>query len=192
MSQRKTYYEFSGVSPGATSDEIDDKFRDLARKYRAEDVVNRPDAQNLWRHISQAYKVLNDPVRRAEYDQTLSKLAPPPAAPIRPQPATPAPAPRRSPLSSPLELPAMGRLLSQAEGDAFAEAGQWAEALAAYRSALGRQPNPPLQAKIARMEEQLGRRNSPAPQQALRDNEPPASERTPFWRRLLGRAGSTV
>ncbi|MEE8715526.1 MAG: DnaJ C-terminal domain-containing protein [Coriobacteriales bacterium] len=67
MSNEKNLYEVLGVSQNATTDEINKAFRKLAVKYH-------PDAggdAEKFKQISQAYDVLSDSKKRAEYDQAL-------------------------------------------------------------------------------------------------------------------------
>jgi DnaJ-class molecular chaperone len=59
------HYETLGVDQGASTDEIKKAYRNLAR-------VNHPDKggdAEKFKEIGQAYEVLNDPDRRARYDQ---------------------------------------------------------------------------------------------------------------------------
>jgi len=59
------HYETLGVKQGASVDEIRKAYRNLAR-------VNHPDKggdAEKFKEIGQAYEVLNDPDRRARYDQ---------------------------------------------------------------------------------------------------------------------------
>ncbi len=67
MAQQKTLYEILGVSQDATDEQIKKAFRSLA-------VKHHPDAggsEEEFKQISQAYEVLSDPKKRAEYDQAL-------------------------------------------------------------------------------------------------------------------------
>ena len=67
MAQEKTLYEVLGVSQNASEDEIKKAFRTLA-------VKHHPDAggdEETFKQISQAYEVLSDSKKRAEYDQAL-------------------------------------------------------------------------------------------------------------------------
>ena len=62
------YYKILGVSKGANSDEIKKAYRRLARKYHP-DVSDRPDAEQLFKDLGEAYAVLKDPEKRAAYDE---------------------------------------------------------------------------------------------------------------------------
>lgn len=67
MASEKNLYEILGVSQDASTDEINKAFRKLAVKYH-------PDAggdAEKFKKISQAYDVLSDSKKRAEYDQAL-------------------------------------------------------------------------------------------------------------------------
>lgn len=67
MPSEKTLYEILGVPKNASEDEIKKAFRSLA-------VKHHPDAggdEETFKKISQAYEVLSDPKKRAEYDQAL-------------------------------------------------------------------------------------------------------------------------
>jgi curved DNA-binding protein len=64
----RDYYEALGVSRDASSDEIRRAYRTLARRYHP-DVNKDPEAAERFREISEAYEVLRDPDKRAQYDQ---------------------------------------------------------------------------------------------------------------------------
>ena len=68
----KDYYKALGVSKGASADEIKKSYRKLARKYHPD--ANKGDAasEERFKEISEAYNVLSDPKRRAEYDEARS------------------------------------------------------------------------------------------------------------------------
>lgn len=66
-SSQKTLYEVLGVDQKATDDQIKKAFRQLAVKLH-------PDAggdEEEFKQVSQAYEVLSDPKKRAEYDKAL-------------------------------------------------------------------------------------------------------------------------
>ncbi len=117
MVREPTHYDVLGVSPDASGDVIRGAYRDLARRHhpdRAGDVGHRPGAMS---EINEAYRVLNDPARRAVYDAGLRNgvggdrgtsaaraaaadrrtgtVVPPPGA-DRPRPLEPARVPWRS------------------------------------------------------------------------------------------------
>jgi curved DNA-binding protein CbpA len=63
----RDYYEVLGVAPNATDEQIRRRFRELARKYHP-DVNHSPDAERLFKEITEAYRVLTSPSLRADYD----------------------------------------------------------------------------------------------------------------------------
>lgn len=64
----KDYYETLGVERGAAQDDIKKAYRKLARKYHP-DVSKLPDAEARFKEINEANEVLQDPEKRAAYDQ---------------------------------------------------------------------------------------------------------------------------
>lgn len=71
MSLQRNYYEVLGLPPGATTDEIKKKYRELARKFHPDVVQDKVLGQRVFTQINQAYSVLGNPERRAEYNSTL-------------------------------------------------------------------------------------------------------------------------
>jgi curved DNA-binding protein len=57
-----------GVARVASQEEIKRAYRKLARKYHP-DVSDEPDAEERFKEVGEAYEVLNDPQKRAAYDQ---------------------------------------------------------------------------------------------------------------------------
>jgi molecular chaperone DnaJ len=68
MAAKKDYYEVLGVSRTASKEEIKDSYRKLALQYHP-DRNKAPDAEEKFKKISEAYAVLSDDEKRAEYDQ---------------------------------------------------------------------------------------------------------------------------
>ena len=68
MSDKRDYYEVLGVSKNATDDELKKAYRKLAVKYHP-DRCKDADAKDKFQEISEAYEVLSNKDKRAQYDQ---------------------------------------------------------------------------------------------------------------------------
>lgn len=64
----KDYYKILGVSPEADSKEIKTAYRKLARKYHP-DMNPDPGAEDKFKEVAEAYEVLKNETRRAEFDE---------------------------------------------------------------------------------------------------------------------------
>ncbi len=64
----KDYYAVLGVEPAADDKAIKTAYRKLAREYHP-DVSKHPDAENKFKDVAEAYEVLHNPGKRAEYDE---------------------------------------------------------------------------------------------------------------------------
>ncbi len=68
MNNKRDYYEVLGVSKDATDEEIKRAFRKLAKEYHP-DVNKEAGAAEKFKEIGEAYSVLSDKNKRAQYDQ---------------------------------------------------------------------------------------------------------------------------
>ncbi|MFJ1980118.1 DnaJ C-terminal domain-containing protein [Streptomyces albogriseolus] len=64
----RDFYEVLGVSRTASQDEVQQAYRQLARKYHP-DVNKDPGAEERFKDLNEAYSVLSDPKTRARYDR---------------------------------------------------------------------------------------------------------------------------
>ena len=69
MSTRKDYYQVLGVSDKASVSEIKKVYRKLAVKYHPDKNPGNKAAEARFKEISEAYYVLSDSKRKAQYDQ---------------------------------------------------------------------------------------------------------------------------
>ncbi|MCC3237516.1 DnaJ domain-containing protein, partial [Pediococcus acidilactici] len=68
MAGSKDYYDILGVSRDASEDEIKKAYRRLSKKYHP-DINKEPGAEQKFKDINEAYDVLGDAQKRAQYDQ---------------------------------------------------------------------------------------------------------------------------
>jgi molecular chaperone DnaJ len=66
---KRDYYEILDVKKDASQDDLKKAFRHLARKYHPDLNKGSKDAEEKFKEINEAYQVLSDPQKRAQYDQ---------------------------------------------------------------------------------------------------------------------------
>lgn len=69
--QTRNYYQILGVPRDASNDEIKKTFRRLARQYHPDVNPEDKTAEEKFKDINEAYDVLSDESKRADYDQIL-------------------------------------------------------------------------------------------------------------------------
>ena len=67
---KKDYYEILGISKNASQEEIKKAFKQLARKWHPDvHPTNKKEAEEKFKEANEAFQVLNDTNKRAQYDQ---------------------------------------------------------------------------------------------------------------------------
>jgi hypothetical protein len=103
---QKTFYELLEIAPTAAPDEVKRAFRSQIAKYHPDKVQHlgkefQAMAADRAAELTEAYRILSDETRRAEYDRALAEggaasapaaASPPPAPTEAPRPAAPPPA----------------------------------------------------------------------------------------------------
>lgn len=66
---KRDYYEVLGIQRGADDASIKKAYRQLAKKYHPDMNPGDAEAEKLFKEASEAYAVLSDPEKKAQYDQ---------------------------------------------------------------------------------------------------------------------------
>ena len=69
MATKRDYYEILGVQKNAGEDEIKSAYRKLALKYHPDRNKGNAEAEDKFKEATEAYEVLRDSKKRAQYDQ---------------------------------------------------------------------------------------------------------------------------
>jgi curved DNA-binding protein len=65
----KDYYQLLGLSKNASAEDIKKAYRKMAIKYHPDKNPDNKEAEETFKQISEAYAVLSDPQKKAQYDQ---------------------------------------------------------------------------------------------------------------------------
>ena len=70
---KKNYYEILQIDRNASQEVIEKVYKTLAKKYHPDlqAEADKPKAEAILKEINEAYDLLSDPVKRANYDKTL-------------------------------------------------------------------------------------------------------------------------
>ena len=66
---KRDYYDVLGVSKGAATEELKKAYRKLAIKFHPDKNPDDKDAEDKFKEASEAYHILSDEKRKANYDQ---------------------------------------------------------------------------------------------------------------------------
>ncbi|MDN5317842.1 MAG: molecular chaperone DnaJ, partial [Thermoanaerobacterium sp.] len=65
----KDYYAILGLDRNASDDDIKKAYRTLAKKYHPDLNPGNKEAEQKFKEINEAYQILSDPQKKAQYDQ---------------------------------------------------------------------------------------------------------------------------
>ena len=69
MADKRDYYEVLGLSKGAGEAEIKKAYRTMAKKYHPDMNPGNAEAEAKFKEVNEAYAVLSDADKKAQYDQ---------------------------------------------------------------------------------------------------------------------------
>lgn len=68
MSTNNNYYEILGVPKNASKEQIKKAYREKSRKYHPDNNPQNPNAEKIFKNITEAYSILSDDKKRKKYD----------------------------------------------------------------------------------------------------------------------------
>ena len=69
MASKRDYYEILGVSKSVSADEIKKAYRKVAMQHHPDRNPGDHTAEDKFKEAAEAYEVLSDPDKRAQYDR---------------------------------------------------------------------------------------------------------------------------
>ena len=69
MASKRDYYEILGISKSVTADEIKKAYRKVAMQHHPDRNPGDHTAEEKFKEAAEAYEVLSDPDKRAQYDR---------------------------------------------------------------------------------------------------------------------------
>lgn len=69
LAEKRDYYEALGISKGASDDDVKKAYRKMAKKYHPDANPNNKEAEERFKEVNEAYGVLSDSQKKAQYDQ---------------------------------------------------------------------------------------------------------------------------
>ena len=69
MAEKRDYYDVLGVSKNASENDLKKAYRQMAKKYHPDANPDNAEAEAKFKEASEAYEVLSDPQKKAQYDQ---------------------------------------------------------------------------------------------------------------------------
>ena len=69
MAEKRDYYEVLGVDRSASEDDLKRAYRKLAKKYHPDINPGDKEAEEKFKEATEAYGILSDPDKRAQYDR---------------------------------------------------------------------------------------------------------------------------
>lgn len=73
--ENKNYYEWLEISKNASPEVIEKAYKALVKKYHPDlqEGESKKEAEEIIKHINEAYEVLSDPIQKSNYDANLQE-----------------------------------------------------------------------------------------------------------------------